>query len=116
MDKALDPLTGDYSGEVIDHLGNAVYVRLETPLGGWWGNPNLGSRLHELKREKDVPRIRKLAMQYAEDALKPLLDDGRASSITVEAEQPHDGRCLLQIEVVDASRRRRLFKHPVQVG
>ncbi|WP_242671874.1 phage GP46 family protein [Stutzerimonas kirkiae] len=39
---------------------------------------SLGSRLHELQRCKDLARIGKLAQQYAEQALQPLLDDGRA--------------------------------------
>ncbi|WP_237717267.1 phage GP46 family protein [Cupriavidus basilensis] len=112
----LDPLTGDYSGQVIDDLGNAVYLRLQTPLGSWWADPTLGSRLHELQREKDVPRIQILAKQYAEEALRPILDDGRATSITVETEQPHDGRCLLLITVVDAQGRKRAFNHPVKVA
>lgn len=116
MDMGLDPLTGDYSGQVIEDLGNAVYLRLQTPLGSWWADPTLGSRLHELQRQKDVPRIRVLAVQYAEQALQPLLDDGRATSIVVEAQQPHDGRCLLQISVVDATGNRRVFNHPVKVS
>ena len=116
MDMGLDPLTGDYSGQVIDDLGNAVYLRLQTPLGSWWADPTLGSRLHELQREKDVPRIQILAKQYAEEALRPILDDGRATSITVETEQPHDGRCLLLITVVDSQGRKRAFNHPVKVA
>lgn len=116
MDMGLDPLTGDYSGQVIDDLGNAVYLRLKTPLGSWWADPSLGSRLHELQREKDVPRIRVLAIQYAEQALQPLLDDGRATSITVEAQQPHNGWCLLLITVVSARGVERVFNHPVKVA
>ncbi len=116
MDMGIDPLTGDYSGQVIDDLGNAVYLRLQTPLGSWWADPTLGSRLHELQREKDVPRIQILARQYAEDALRPILDDGRATSITVETEQPHNGWCLLLITVVDAQGRKRAFNHPVKVA
>nr|MDN1656773.1 hypothetical protein [Escherichia coli] len=36
------------------HPYNAVYLRLATPLGSYWADALLGSRLHELKREKDV--------------------------------------------------------------
>lgn len=115
-DMRLDPLLGDYDGERINDLGNAVYLRLMTPLGSWWADPRLGSRLHELVREKDVPRIRKLAVQYAEQALAPLVDDGRAASVLVSAQQPHDGRCLLLVQVQDATGRTQTFQHPVQVA
>lgn len=65
MDTWIDPATGDYTGARISRLENAVYLRLMTPLGSWWADTSLGSRLHELAREKDVPRIALLARQYA---------------------------------------------------
>lgn len=116
MDIALDPLTQDYAGGRVDNLANAVYLRLMTPLGGYWADATLGSRLHLLAREKDVARVSVLARQYAEQALQPLLDDGRAASITVTTQRPHDGRMLLSIEVVDAGGQRQLFEHPVKVA
>lgn len=116
MDAALNPCTGDYAGERINHLGNAVYIRLMTPRGSWWADASLGSRLHELAREKDVPRVRRLAEQYSEQALQPLLDDGRARSVRVTADMPHSGRCLLHIEVRDASGRSQTFSHPTRVA
>ena len=116
MDAQLDPYTGDYTGGRISHLGNAVYLRLMTPRGKWWADIQFGSRLHELQREKDVPRIHILAKQYAEQALAPLLTSGRARTITVTAQQPHDGRCLMLVEVVDATGTPYTFRHFVQVG
>lgn len=115
MDRALNPMTGDYSGEVIDHLGNAVYLRLMTPLGSWWADPALGSRLHELAREKDVERVRVLAQQYSRQALQPLLDDGRADSIVVVAVRSQPGRLALGIEVAQGIARR-LFEITVKVA
>jgi len=115
IDRGLDPTTGDYVASCIDHLGNAVYVRLMTPLGSWWADSSLGSRLHELERCKDLARIHKLAVQYSEQALAPLITDGRAKAIRVSAEQPHDGRCLLHIEVDDAMGRTATFQHAVRV-
>ena len=56
-----------------NNLANAVYLRLMTPLGSYWADPTLGSRLHELQREKDVSRVAVLARQYAEEALAPLV-------------------------------------------
>ena len=116
LDQALDPYTGEYAPGRINHLGNAVYFRLQTPLGSWWADTSLGSRLHELAREKDVPRVGILAEQYAEQALRPLIEDGRARSVTVTAQQPHDGRCLLLITVEDATGREQTFQHPVAVA
>ena len=116
MDAQLDPLSGDYTGQRIGHLGNAVYLRLQTPRGSWWADPSLGSRLHELAREKDVTRVGVLARQYAEQALQTLLDDGRARSIVVTAQQPHNGRCLLHVAVEDASGAAYTFEHFVVVG
>ena len=118
----LNPLTGDYTAAnaAINHLANSVYIRLITPLKSWWADPTLGSRLHELQREKDVPRVRVLGKQYAEDALKPLLADGRAKSVVVtvsdEIQRLPTPRALLHIEVVDASDRRHPFTHYIKVG
>lgn len=115
MDAGINPTTGDLSGQRITTLANAVYLRLQTPLGTWWAEPTLGSRLHELQREKDLPRIGQLARQYARQALQPLVDDGRATAIDVSVSQPGNGRLLLTIEVAEASGDRQTFEHWVRV-
>lgn len=116
MDALLDPHTGDYAGSRTDTLANAVYLRLTTPLGSWWAEPTLGSRLHELQRGKDVSRVAVLARQYAEQALAPLLKDGRADSITVTTSRQQPGWLQLHIQVEDASGRIQHFQHPVKVA
>ena len=103
MDKELDTQTGDYTGGVINNLKNAVYIRLKTPLGSWWADKTIGSQLHLLEREKDLERVGLLAKQYAEEALQPIVDDGRAESITVTAEQPHNVMLYLNISVQTAT-------------
>lgn len=115
MDSGINPNTGDASGQRIYTLANAVYIRIMTPLGSWWAAPEVGSRLHELRREKDLSRVGKLAKQYAEDALKQLLTDGRATAITVTTEQPHNGWLNLDIEVTDATGNVQVFRQPVRV-
>ena len=115
MDAGIDPITRDLSGQRITTLGNAVYLRLMTPLGSWWAYPSLGSRLHELQREKDLPRVAVLARQYASQALQPLLDDGRVKSIDVVTERAGDGWMRLRVEVVQASGEREVFEHLVRV-
>ena len=99
MDRQLNPLTGDYTGRRTDTLQNAVYIRLATPLGSWWADKTIGSLLHTLRREKDVAL---LARQYAEEALAPIVADGRADHITVQAAQPHNGSLKLHIRVETA--------------
>lgn len=116
MDAFISPQTGDYTGTRTDSLANAVYLRLMTPLGSYWADPTLGSRLHELQREKDVSRVAVLARQYAEQALAPLLADGRADSVTVTTLRQQPGWLELHIEVDDASGRVQRFQHPVRVA
>ncbi|MCS5514640.1 phage GP46 family protein [Pseudomonas qingdaonensis] len=75
----------------------------------------MGSRLHELRREKDRPRVGILAKQYAEQALKSLLEDRRAKTITITAQQPHNGWLELQIDIIDATGNPQVFRQPVRV-
>lgn len=114
MDRELNPNTGDYTGNQINNLQNAVYIRLITPKGSWWADPKLGSLLHTLVREKDINRISLLARQYAEEALQPIVKDGRADRIRVAAEQPHNGMVHLHIKVTTAANEY-TFKHAVKV-
>lgn len=121
-DAYIDPSTGAYvsaAGDLdrdpADGLANAVYLRVMTPLGSWWADVTLGSRLHELQREKDVPRVQRLARQYIEQALQSLLDDGRVSSITV-ATQHQAGRLAVRVELLDAANVTRTFDFHVKVG
>lgn len=117
MDALIDPVTADYAVpyQRIETLANAVYLRLMTPLGSWWADPSLGSRLHELQREKDKDRVYVLARQYAEQALRPLLTSRRARSITVDAQRLRPGWCALLIEVVESGGQVSRFKHHVRV-
>ncbi len=115
MDREINPLTGDYTSKQISTLQNAVYIRLTTPLGAYWADGRVGSLLHLIQREKDVERVGLLAQQYAEEALKPLLDDGRASEITVSYKQPQNGILLLLISVKDNRGNAFEFKHPVKL-
>jgi len=121
MDTLINPHTRDYellagaaqrdpSGGLI----NAIYLRLSTPLGSYWANPTLGSRLHELAREKDIASVAKLAGQYAEQALAPIIADGRATAINVSTERQAK-RLALLIEAHAANGDTLTFKHPVQV-
>ena len=115
MDALLDPATGDYAGVLTDTIANAIYLRLMTPLGSYWADPTLGSRLHELVRQKDLPQVGVLARQYAEQALAPLVADGRARTIAVATEQAN-GRLRLTVTVQDGSGRINTFNYFVRVS
>lgn len=123
MDALVNPVTGDYEltllgGTTRDSaggLGNAVYLRLMTPLGSYWADAAFGSRLHELQREKDLDRVAVLVRQYAEQALQPVITDGRATAIDLSTERPGNGRMHLLIVVTAASGERLTFQHPVKV-
>ncbi len=122
MDTWIDPDTGDYAyaagaaeRDPAGGLANAVYLRLMTPLGAYWAAPEIGSRLHLLQREKDLARVSRLAQQYAEQALAPILADGRATAIDVRTERGRDGWLRLAVIVLAASGERLTFTHPVRV-
>jgi phage gp46-like protein len=122
MDSFIDPTTRDYvlqaggaQRDPASGLANACYLRLTVPLGSYWPDKTFGSRLHELQREKDVARVAMLAKQYAEQALAPIVADGRASRIDVSTERPGNGRLHLLIEVTAASGEALTFRHPVGV-
>ncbi|KAG0184299.1 hypothetical protein DFQ28_011425 [Apophysomyces sp. BC1034] len=115
MDVLLDPRTGGYTGTQTATLANSVYIRLATPVGAWWAAPEVGSLLHTLAREKDRPRVQRLAVQYAEQALAPLIDDGRAIRIAVTSQSYEKGWLMLLIEVHEAAGNMRHFQHPVKI-
>ncbi|QMT40007.1 phage GP46 family protein [Neisseria shayeganii] len=102
MDALLDPYTGDYvADQSATGLENETYIRLMTPLGSYWGDPALGSRLHELRRQKHLTRVEVLARQYAEQALQPMLSAGRARSVAVSAALLRPGWLKLHVAAVD---------------
>jgi len=115
MDALINPATADYANSRTTTLANAVYLRLMTPHASWWADPGIGSRLHELTREKDLSRVYLLARQYAEQALQPLIADGRAREIAVTATSPQQGHCELHIRVLDASGQEHHYSYPVKV-
>lgn len=121
-DTYIDPNTADYvqldgdlQRDLAGGLGVAVYLRVMTPLGSWWADPTLGSRLHELQREKDVPRVQRLAVQYVQQCLQPLIDDGRALAVDVQAEHA-PGRLNLLVTITDAGQAERTFNYFIKVG
>lgn len=59
----------------------------------------IGSRLWLLSREKQLPEVLARAKYYAEESLQWLLDDGRATDVTVTATNPQQGWLALEITI-----------------
>ena len=127
-DTWVNPATRDYAADASrpgqlsqapgQGLANAIYLRLMVPLGSWFGDLTLGSKLYLLQRTKDLPRIEVQAQQYAEAALQPLIDSGRASSIQVTASRQGQAPTrwlVLIVNVVDAIGQEQTFEIPVKV-
>lgn len=117
-DFRINPLTGDYDGQ-IDDLSNAVYLRIVTPLGSYWADPSLGSKLYLLQREKALQPARVLAEQYVRLALQPLIDDQRVDRIDVALGEFEDAsgttRLPLRVSVYRGGLLAAQFDHPVKV-
>lgn len=125
-DALIDPVTRDYvmvagspQRDPAGGLANAVYLRLSVAIGSYWADRFLGSKLHLLRRTKDLARVERLARQYAEQALAPLLADGRATAIEISSQRVKaadgSGRLNLLIEVTAANGERLTFLHPVKI-
>jgi phage gp46-like protein len=86
-------------------ITNNIYLSLMVPQGSWFHNPEFGSRLHLLRREKNTERTAYLAREYCREALQWLLDSGRATAIdiTVQSDRSLDPyRLLILVEATQA--------------
>ncbi|MBI5598661.1 MAG: phage GP46 family protein [Deltaproteobacteria bacterium] len=90
-DFIIDPYTKDYTvskGQyaLTTDIRNNIYLSLTIRRGSWPFNPEFGSRLYLLEREKSVDRVAKKAKEYCDEALKWIIDKDRAESIEVTTE------------------------------
>lgn len=105
-DFKIDPHKQDYEtsgGQYVltDNIMNNIYLSLNIRKGSWPFAPDFGSRLHLLMREKALVRVERLVKQYCDEALKWIIDAGRADSIEVAAELDKDNariKCLITAE------------------
>lgn len=104
-------LTADYvltggAVELTDGLGTAVLYSLfchrraraddALPDGvdgdrrGWWADPDMGSRLWLLTREKHLPAVIRRAREYVTEALAWITAQGYARAVAVQVEGQDD--------------------------
>lgn len=78
-------------------------------------NDRIGSRLWLLAREKELPEVLARAKDYAEEALKWLIDDGEAKAVSVSASILRKGWLCLDISITlaDGSDYRRAYSFPL---
>lgn len=106
----LDPQTGDYvlvggQPQRTDSLTVPAYYRLKTKRTKWLYAPTdrFGSDFYKLKKnlssDSDVSRVEDIAAR----ALAPMVEDGRASSITVEVVQRERFGLCLSVKITAAN-------------
>jgi phage gp46-like protein len=92
-----------------DAIPDAPIVSQTIPLDrrGWAGDAlseingdRIGSHLWLLSREKKTDETLRRAVEYAEESISWLIDDGFASSVFATAEWIDGGRLNLQISVI----------------
>lgn len=104
----IDPKTGDYimeggSPKETDSLRIPAYIRLKTRRQQWLYAPDTqyGSDFHLVRKRRtteDASAIESIAAR----ALQPILDDGRADSITVDTTATSRHGVGLQASIVEA--------------
>ncbi len=106
----LDPTTGDYvmsggSPVQTNGLATAAYIRVKTPKDGWMYAPNskYGSRLREIKNTRRNNKDITMLENVVGVALQPMLDDGRAKSITAAVNNVAIGYFGLVGKIVQAN-------------
>jgi phage gp46-like protein len=111
MTAGLPAMTFDKAADIRNNVLLSLLVRR----GSWWFNPAFGMR--ELPKKNTIAAAG-LVEEYAREALRWLLDTGRATAIEVRAERdplqdPH--RLKLRLQVTQASGEVLSFEHFVEV-
>lgn len=102
--------------EPASNIFNNVYLSLTIKQGAFFAAPGFGNRFHLLK--KNSARTEALVEEYGKEALKWLLDTGRAESVKVYAQRDtlrDTTRINLLVEVVQVNGQLVRFEHFVEV-
>jgi len=113
-DDAMGRMTFDPAEDIM----NNVYLSLVVRKGSWFQNPEFGSRLHLLQRAKNTEKTAALAEEYCKEALRWLIDTGRATRIDVHTQRDRTQdlhRLKLLVEVTQADGRQVSFGTFVEV-
>lgn len=111
-------ITGQMTFDPVTDIGNNVWLSLEVDKGSFFQNPNFGSRLYLLKREKNTETTAALAVDYCKEALKWLLDTGRATNIDISYQRDvleNPNRLKVLIAVTQANGQQAGFTYFVEV-
>lgn len=90
---------GDITWDLGESLVTSIYLCLFVKRGSFFMDPEFGSRLHLLEREKSLENKAALARDYCTEALERLIRTGRARAIDVETALDRDvpGRLLIRV-------------------
>lgn len=104
------------SPPVVDVI-EAAFLRLSTVKGSYFTDPDFGSELYRLKRNKDLPQVRLQAIAWAKQALEPLKSRYYLSDITVTEQLPAtQGKIALLITLTHQSGQQYQTTFNVQVA
>lgn len=107
LTRVIDPVTRDYvrnadgTWKTTPTIATKLHHQLHTELGAWWGDPELGSRLHTLQPGKLTVSIGEEAKDIVEEAVRPFLERGEAEDLVVETGRDERGRLALAASVHD---------------
>ncbi|NLT24774.1 MAG: hypothetical protein GXX82_17150 [Syntrophorhabdus sp.] len=113
-----DDAIGQMTFDPAEDIMNNVYLSLVVKRGSWFQNPEFGSRLHLLQRAKNTEKTAALAEEYCKEALRWLIDTGRATNVVVYTERDRTQdlhRLKLLVEVTQADGRQVSFGTFVEV-
>lgn len=92
-----------------DPIATKVWIRLNTPRGALFNQPDLGHRFHLVKKANDEGAA--LLSNLAMETLKPLKDNRQVKDINITAiAKPAEGRIDLRIVLTTANDNRVQFE------
>lgn len=98
---------GQMTFEKATNIMNNIYLSLMIQRGSFFADTTFGSRLHLLKRAKNTDRTMRLAMDYCKEALRWMIDEGKASAVEVYAQRDrtqdiHRLKLLIEVTPVNS--------------
>lgn len=95
---------------------NNIFLSLMVRRGAFFYDPDFGSRLHLLLRAKNTEQTAALAEEYCTEALRWIIETGRATKIDITAERVGTDRLHLLVEVTQADGRKITFNTFIEVA